>query len=115
MRLRVVGIGLLTASLWAQTAPAREAQVITGRVFAAGHTMQYLTDLTDQFDPRLTGSPNYNAAAQWSDADKPLGPHLNRVAVENILKPKDLDGLLKSIGVGETECRPSCDRLSSWR
>jgi hypothetical protein len=56
MRLRSVAVGLLTATLWAQTSPAPEAQVITGRVSEGGHTMQYLTDLTDKFGPRLTGS-----------------------------------------------------------
>ena len=65
MKFRVLIIAVLSASLWAQTSPAPEAQAITGRVFE-GHTMKYLTELTDKFGPRLTGSPNYNAAAQWA-------------------------------------------------
>ena len=66
MKLRFFAVALLATSLWAQNAPAPEAQAIAGRVFEGGHTMQYLTDLTDKFGPRLTGSPNYNAAAQWA-------------------------------------------------
>lgn len=66
MKARILTIAVLTASLWAQTPSAPEAQVIAGRVFENGHTMQYLTDLTDKFGPRLTGSANYNAAAQWA-------------------------------------------------
>jgi carboxypeptidase Q len=66
MKLRILAVALLTASLWAQTSAAPASQIIAGRVFVGGHTMQYVTDLTDKFGPRLTGSPNYNAAAQWA-------------------------------------------------
>ena len=65
MKFRVLAVAVFSASLWAQTSPAPDAQAITGRVFE-GHTMKYLTDLTDKFGPRLTGSANYNAAAQWA-------------------------------------------------
>ncbi len=66
MKFRFLAVAVLSTSLWAQGSPAPEAQVITGRVFEGGHTMQYLTDLTDKFGPRLTGSSNYSAAAQWA-------------------------------------------------
>jgi len=66
MTLRVLACVLLSASLRAQTLSAPEAQVIAGRVFAGGHGMQYLTDLTDTFGPRLTGSANYNDAVKWA-------------------------------------------------
>ena len=66
MKLCALALAFLTASLWAQNTPAPEVQAIDGRVFADGRTMQYLTDLTDKFGPRLTGSTNYSAAAQWA-------------------------------------------------
>lgn len=66
MKVRLVALALLATPLWAQTTTAPQAQVITGHVFGDGHSMQYLTDLTDKFGPRLTGSSNYNAAAQWA-------------------------------------------------
>lgn len=63
---RAFAFVLLSALLSAQTAPAPEPQEIVGRVFAGGRGMQYLTELTDTFGPRLTGSPNYDAAAEWA-------------------------------------------------
>jgi hypothetical protein len=81
MKLRLIAVLIVATSLWAQNAPAPEAQVIAGRVFEGGHTMHYLTDLTDKFGPRLTGSSNYNAAAQWA-ADQFRAMGINNVRLE---------------------------------
>src|SRR3954467_2581426 len=43
-----------------------DAQNIAGQIMVNGHSMQYLQELTDRFGGRLTGSPAYNAAAQWA-------------------------------------------------
>ena len=69
MKLRMPALALsilLGTSLNAQAPPATDAQMIAGRVFVGGHGMRYLTDLTDKFGPRLTGSSNYNHAVDWA-------------------------------------------------
>lgn len=50
----------------ADAADNADARKIAGEVMVNGHSMQYLQELTDQFGGRLTGSPAYNAAAQWA-------------------------------------------------
>lgn len=52
----------------AYAADDAEAQQIAGEVMVNGHSMQYLQELTDRFGGRLTGSPAFNAAAQWAVA-----------------------------------------------
>ena len=66
MPLRLLAVVLLGTSLVAQAAPASDAQLIAGRAFVGGDAMHYLTELTDRFGPRLTGSPTYDAAAAWA-------------------------------------------------
>lgn len=69
MIIRLVAVLLISISAFGQAiqksvSPAAEA--ISSRVFVGGHTMQYLTEMTDRFGPRLTGSENYMNAAKWA-------------------------------------------------
>ncbi len=53
-------------SICLQAADTTATQTMAGEVMVNGHSMQYLQELTDRFGGRLTGSPAYDAAAQWA-------------------------------------------------
>jgi carboxypeptidase Q len=66
--LRLAAVLLFASSVFAQvdSAVLQDAQTITGRALIGGHTYQYLQQMTDRFGPRLTGTENYNQAADWA-------------------------------------------------
>ncbi len=62
---------VLSIVLNAQQSPVvatPEEQQIAGSILVGGHTFSTLDQLTGQFGPRLTGSSNYERAAQWAAA-----------------------------------------------
>src|SRR5579872_5088151 len=60
-------VSLLAASLCAQDkADLRVIQRIKKEAFENSRVMDHLFWLTDVYGPRLTGSPGFTAAANWS-------------------------------------------------
>src|SRR5947209_3598573 len=57
---------LFTSAAQAPLDSQPELKQIAGDVLVNGHAYDTLEQLTEQFGPRLTGSENYNRAAQWA-------------------------------------------------
>ena len=62
---------LFTSAAQAPLDSQPELKQIAGDVLVNGHAYDTLEQLTEQFGPRLTGSENYNRAAQWALAQFP--------------------------------------------
>lgn len=66
--MRTAAVWLATASLLCAQAPAPPdpAAAIREEAEKRSQVMKHLHILTDRYGPRLTGSPNYEAAARWA-------------------------------------------------
>jgi hypothetical protein len=69
MKIRYMAVMVLSLCALAQSTPkgaSPEAQAIASRAFVGGHSMDYLTEMTDKFGPRLLSSDNHMNAAKWA-------------------------------------------------
>src|SRR5512142_1730200 len=89
MKIRYMAVLMLSLCALAQTTPkgaSPEAQAIASRAFVGGHSMDYLTEMTDKFGPRLLSSDNHMNAAKWA-ADQFRAMGIKDVRLESFTIP----------------------------